>query len=208
MSAESLSALARGIHYAATSTYAMLAQQYMHMMMQYFDEKEVENEDGKEKRLYAKMAYIEIAENQVVPVPLISLVAPKGLTLDSMKVALSVRIEKTEVKQATIDEDGSGTDRLALQVKLSPRGKAKGGRSSDITDIEMVFKAGDPPEGVMKLIDNITGLVDPINISDPETRKRFEEFQKTYPATPITFKDELKTKKEKLKKIEKDPSQS
>lgn len=201
MSAESLSALTRGIHYAATSTYAMLAQQYMHMIMQYFDEKG----DGEDRRLYAKMAYVEIADNQVMPVPLISLVAPRGLTLDSMKVALSVRIEETEIKQATIDEDGSGTDRLAFKVKLSPRGKAKEGRSSDITDIEMVFKAGEPPEGVMRLIDSFTGMVDPKDISDKDARERYEKFLKDYPPTPITFMDNLKDKREKLKKEAKDP---
>jgi hypothetical protein len=39
----------------------MLAQQYMHMMMQYFDEK---GEEG-DKRLYAKMAYVQIDKDQV-----------------------------------------------------------------------------------------------------------------------------------------------
>jgi hypothetical protein len=40
MSRESLAALTRGIHHAASSTYTMLAQQYMAMMMQYFEKAE------------------------------------------------------------------------------------------------------------------------------------------------------------------------
>ena len=203
MSAESLSALTRGIHHAAASTYSMLAQQYMHMMMQYFDEK---GEEG-EERLFAKMVYIQVAENQVTPVPLISLVAPRGLTLESMKVSLSVRIEETKVKQATIDEDGSGTDRLAFEVKISPRSKDKKGRASDITDIEMVFTAGDPPEGIMRLLDSFAGMVDPKDISSEEARKRYNAFVKEYPPTAITYKGDIREKWARLKNELKHPEE-
>lgn len=205
MSSESLSALTRGIHYAATSTYAMLAQQYMHMMMQYFDEKG----EGAEKRLFAKMVYIQVDENQFTPVPLISLVAPKGLTLDRMKVSLSVRIEEAELKQATIDEDGSGTDRLALKVKISPRSKEQQGRASDITDIEMEFRAGDPPEGIMRLIDSFTNLVDTKEIPrDEEGCKRYQKFVENYPPTSITYEGDLSKKRLRLKGEKKDPDKA
>ncbi len=173
MGRESLAALARGIHHAASSTYAMLAQQYMHMMMQFFDEK-----DGK---LIAKMTYVQIDENHWAPVPLISLVAPKGIALEKMKVAMSVRIEEAELKAATMDNDGSDADRLSMKVALSPRTKDGEKRASDITDIEMEFVAGEPPEAVMRIIDSFTNLIDP---------KSFEAMKPpvdTYPPTPISF---------------------
>lgn len=154
MSRESLAALTRGIHHAASSTYTMLAQQYMAMMMQYFEKAE----DG---HLIAKMTYVQIDEKHWIPVPLISLVAPKGLALERMKVSLSVRIEEWESKQATIDEDGSKADRLSFKVVMSPRTGDRQRRSSDVTDIDMEFCAGDPPEAIMRLIDSFTNLIDP-----------------------------------------------
>lgn len=173
MNRESLAALTRGIHHAASSTHAMLAQQYMHMLMQFFDEK-----DGK---LVAKMTYIQIDDKHWVPVPLISLVAPKGLSLDRMKVSMSVRIEESELKQATIDQDGSYTDRLSLRVSMSPKTREDRRRPSDVTDIEMEFVAGDPPEAVMRMIDTFTNLIDP---------RSFDKVQPPmdrYPPTSINY---------------------
>lgn len=172
MSRESLAALTRGIHHAASSTYALLSQQYMHMMMQFFDE----NEDG---MLVAKMTYVQVDDKNWIPIPLISLVAPKGLALERMKVALSVRIEETDLKQATIDNDGSDIDRLSFKVTASPKSRKGERRASDVTDIEMEFNAGDPPEAVMRMIDSFTNLIDPrsFDILKPPTDK--------WPPTPI-----------------------
>ena len=182
MNRESLAALTRGIHHAASSTHAMLANQYMHMMMQFFDEKE-----GK---LFAKMTYIQLDDKHWIPVPLISLVAPKGLALERMKVELSVRIEAQELKMATIDHDGSTADRLSLKVAMSPRTKESAKRRSDIVDIELVFNAGDPPESIMRIIDSFANLIDPQNFdkAKPPTDR--------YPQTPIQFKGEKAFKKQ------------
>jgi hypothetical protein len=110
------------------------------------------------------MTYVQIDDKHWVPVPLISLVAPKGLALERMKVSLSVRIEEWESKQATIDEDGSKADRLSFKVVMSPRTGEGQRRSSDVTDIDMEFCAGDPPEAIMRLIDSFTNLIDPKSI--------------------------------------------
>lgn len=173
MNRESLASLMRGIHHAASSTHAMLAQQYMYMLKQFFDEK-----DGK---LMAKMTYIQIDDDHWVPVPLISLVTPRGLSLDRMKVEMSLRIEESEVKQATMDEDGSHAERLALKVAMSPKTKDGGQRPTDVTDIEIEFKAGEPPEALMRLIDAYTNQIDPRHfdkVAPPVDR---------YPHTPINF---------------------
>lgn len=178
MSSASLSALIRGIHHAVSSTHAMLAEQYMHMLKQFFDERE-----GK---LFAKMTYVQMDDRHWVPLPLISLVQPSGFTLERMKVSMSVRIDEVKSKQATIDGDGSTADRLSFSISISPKSK-KGKaddtkeRNTDITDIEMEFQAGSPPEALMRLIDNFTNLIDP---------RDFEKVQPPmdrYPPTQIGF---------------------
>lgn len=187
MSRESLAALTRGIHHAASSTYSMLAQQYIQMIAQFFEQKE--DADGNLK-LFAKMAYVKINENTETAIPLISLVAPKGLALERMKVNLSVRIEEMKSKRATIDEDRIDIDRLSFKVSVSPRSKKGERRSSDVTDIEMVFTAGDPPEGVMRLIDAYTNLLDPRDLSDKAKNKDYQDFVKRFPAADLKYTGE------------------
>jgi len=186
MSRESLAALTRGIHHAASSTYSMLAQQYIQMLSQFFEQKE--DVDGNLK-LFAKMAYIKINENTESAIPLISLVAPKGLALERMKVSMSVKIEETELKNATMDSDEMDIDRLAFKVSFSPRASKGENRSSDVTDIDMEFVANDPPEGVMRLIDAYTNILDPRNISNPDAHAGYAKFMKQFPPTSIKYSD-------------------
>lgn len=193
MSRESLAALTRGIHHAAASTYSMLAQQYIQMISQFFEQKK--DADGNLK-LFAKMAYIKINDTTETAIPLISLVAPKGLALERMKVNLSVRIEEMSAKQATIDEDKVDIDRLSFKVSVSPRSKKGERRASDITDIEMEFSAGEPPEGVMRLIDAYTNLVDPRNLSDKKKNEDYQNFMKRFPATDLNYTGEKKGSEE------------
>ena len=184
MSRESLAALTRGIHHAASSTYSMLAQQYIQMLSQFFEQKE--DADGNLK-LFAKMAYIKINETTETAIPLISLVAPRGLALERMKVNMSVRIEEMSSKQATIDEDQTDIDRLSFKVSVSPRTKKEDHRASDITDIEMVFSAGEPPEGVMRLIDAYTNLLDPRTLDDKKKNEDYQNFIKRFPPTDLKY---------------------
>lgn len=174
MGKDTLSALTRGIHHAASSTAAMLGQQYMQMLAQYFDER-----GG---RLYAKLAYLQLSEQHTVAVPLIALVAPKGLALERMKVSLSVRIDDTELKQATVDGDEYDGDRVSMKVTVSPRTRDGERRATDVTDIEMEFAAGEPPEAIMRIIDAYANLVDP---------KKFDgglaDLMARYPPTPLTY---------------------
>src|SRR5512142_2904776 len=153
MGKDTLSALTRGSHHAAASTAVRLGQQYIQMLAQYFDDRQ--------GRLYAKMAYLQLTEQHTVAVPLIALVAPKGLALERMKVSLSVRIDETDLKQATVDGDTFEGDRVSMKVTVSPRTRDGDRRASDVTGIEMEFASGEPPEAIMRIIDSYAGLVDP-----------------------------------------------
>lgn len=143
----------------------MAADQYLQLIHQYFEEVEV----GGEARLKAKTVLVEIDSDHWIPVPLITLVNPKALSLSRMKVNMSVRIDHSEAKRATNDSDSSELDRSSFQVSLSPPGLRSGdggddkSRDSQLTDIEMEFVAGEPSDAFMRLLQAFTHLVDPNN---------------------------------------------
>jgi hypothetical protein len=157
MSHQRLTDLTRGIHHAASTTQAMLAEQFIRMFDQFFDHLD----DG---TLRAKMVKVEHpnAEGVFLLVPLISLVAPKGIVMNKMEVEMSVRIEETTTKPATDFSDNSGATRTSFKVSFAPKSKTEG-RRSDLTTIKMTFEAGDPPEGVMRVIEEFTNGIHPIN---------------------------------------------
>jgi hypothetical protein len=150
---QALTDITRGMYHAASTTSAMLAQQYIRMIDQFFDKED----DG---TLAAKMVKIQLGDDHVIMVPLVTLVAPKGLTLDEMKVHMSVQISEAKAKLATDLADDSSATRTSFNVVLSPKTNILG-RKSDVTDIEMIFKAGEPPEGVMRIIEEYSNMIKP-----------------------------------------------
>lgn len=175
MNQETLSALTRGIQHAASSTFNMLAQQYLGLLGQFFDE-------GPDKKLVAKMVYVRIDEAHSVTVPLIALVAPRGLALDKMRVSMSVRIDETELKQATSEADNLVADRTSMRVTVSPRTRDGARRPTDVTDLEMEFAAGEPPESIMRIIDTFANQI------DPKLSTQLEPDLKRYPPASLVYK--------------------
>jgi len=155
MNTQKLTDITRGMHHAASTTTAMIAQQYIMMVDQFFDSLP----DGS---IRAKMAKIFIDDNNYMLVPLVSLVAPKGLNLEKMKVHMSVQISQAEIKDATSEYDNSAADRTSFTVTLSPKSRGGERRRSDVVDIEMEFSATDPPEGIMRLIEQYTNRILPV----------------------------------------------
>lgn len=160
---QSLADITRGMHHAASSTTALVAQQYLHMVDQFFD---VDDKGI----LQAKMARIMLDDRHEMNVPLVSLVAPKGIILDRMKVSMAVRLDSADVKEATHASDNSNATRSSFDVSFSP--KSEKSRKSSTIDIDMEFKSVDAPEGVMRLIDEYTNKIipKPIGKSDGQTR--------------------------------------
>ncbi len=157
MSEQQLTDITRGMHHAASTTAAMIAQQYIRIIDQFFDKRP----DG---TLEAKMVKIYITEKEYMMVPLISLVSPKGISLEKMRVEMSVRITETTLKEATDQVDNSNATRSSMKVQLAPKHKDNfGKRRDDLTEIEMIFTAGDPPEGIMRIIDDYTNLIKPLS---------------------------------------------
>ena len=155
-----LTDLTRGMQHAASTTTAMLGEQFIHLINQYFDKQE----DG---TLRAKMVQVELSPNHFVKVPLISLIQPSAIVLKKMRIRMSVRIEEAEIREAERALMGnSEASRLSFRVVMSPR--TKGSRKSEVTDIEMVFEGTDPPEGIMRLIEQHTNMIEPLKRENGE----------------------------------------
>ena len=153
---QKLTDITRGLHHAASTTAAMLAQQYIHLIDQFFDRE-------KDGTMTAKMVKVLIDQGHYMMVPLISLVSPKGLALERMEVEMSVKIDEATAKQATDNIDNSGATRSSFKVSMSPRVVTTDGRrSSELTDIKMIFTAGEPPEGISRIIEEYTNIVRPL----------------------------------------------
>lgn len=144
-----LDEIARGMQHAAASANQLLAQQYTRVLDTFFDS----NDDG---LLTARTVDVELDAEHTMPVPLVALATPRGLALEKMVVHLTVRGDFAEAMPI----DG-GDHRARFHVTLAPPSKRAGeaaarDRDTEHIDIEMHFAALDPPDAIMRVIDEYT----------------------------------------------------
>ena len=154
MNAQMLTDITRGIHHAVNTTGTMISQQYVMMLQQFFDSEE----DGS---ISAKMVKLKVDEQHDMLVPLIALVQPQGIALDKMRFELSVKITETELKKATHEVDGINAERCAFKVNLSPSSSDSPRRRTDIVDVAMEFTRCEAPEGMHRLIEQYSAMIQP-----------------------------------------------
>lgn len=181
MDRQQLTDITRGLQHAAQTTLSLVAEQFILLMRQFFDPME----DG---TLKAKMVRVQLSEETYVMVPLITLASPKGLSLDTMHVSLSVRLEQATTKPATSSDNATDViKRTSFSVSMAPRGTDSDRRNSDVVDIEMEFKARESPEAIMRVIDLYTNSISPERIppdglepTDYVNTQWFQELLKQY----------------------------
>lgn len=181
MKNQQLTAITRGLQHAAAETNAIVAEQYLSVLAQYFDK----DEDG---TLRARTVKVQLSEEHYSMVPLVALATPTGLALERMRVELSLRVEDATRnpegvvdrlksilgrKNSTSEEDDSTppasqheSPRTDFQVSLSPRTGKSGERPSDHIHIDLEFRAIETPEAVMRVIETYTSMIQPLRISD------------------------------------------
>ncbi len=152
----SLAELTRGLQHAAASANAVVAHQYTSMLDQFFDR----NEAG---QLVAKVVVLETPDGQRLNLPLITLMTPRGIALERMRIELAVRADDV----SAIDQNhhfDSGMHRCGeFTVSMTPRsaGSKTDDRERNAMDIAIEFVTTDPPEGLMRLIDEYTNAIVP-----------------------------------------------
>ncbi|WP_240324490.1 DUF2589 domain-containing protein, partial [Trinickia diaoshuihuensis] len=144
-----LDEIARGMQHAAASANQLLAQQYTRVLDTFFDSDD-------EGLLTARSVDVELDAEHTMPVPLVALATPRGLALEKMVVHLTVRGDFAEAMPIE-----GGDQRARFHVTLAPPSKRAGdtpGRERDTEhiDIEMHFAALDPPDAIMRVIDEYT----------------------------------------------------
>jgi hypothetical protein len=145
-----LSDLVRGMQHVVNGAAELLAQHYTQQLERYFAE------DGNP---YLKRIKFPDGST-VMDVPLVALVPPSGLGLEKMSMRLSVRVDQTKVKRKQVEGSQTPHDRASLRVSL---GSQEGdGRKGSMIDIEMEFKAGEPPEAAQRIIEELTKQMVPI----------------------------------------------
>ena len=78
---QQLTDITRGLQHAAAATMDMVADQFIRMLEEFF----VPEEDG---TLRAKMVRVQVSETDFVELPMISLVRPRGLTLEGIDAGM------------------------------------------------------------------------------------------------------------------------
>lgn len=149
----SLEDITRGMQHAATAANRLIAHQYMQTLDPFFEH----TNDG---RLRPKTIEMALDDRHHFELPLVALTAPRGLMLDKMKVFLTVRSDAVQQLPTQLPEGEEGVSRF--MVSLSPPSEQKQGRDSGHIDIEMQFTVLEPPECVMRVIEEYTRLVLPI----------------------------------------------
>jgi len=160
MTASDLSHITRGLHQAAAATHQVIAQQYIKLFDQFFDY----DPEDLGTPMKAKMVEVALDEGHILNIPLITLVAPRGLALSAMKVDMSVRMQGTELEKAR-DNLQNGEQQSARFFVTFGQDKRHGQqRDPDEIAISMVFKACEPPEAVNRLLEEYTNLISPIRV--------------------------------------------
>ncbi|MBJ6132889.1 DUF2589 domain-containing protein [Ochrobactrum sp. Q0168] len=149
----SVDEIALGMQHAAMAANRLIARQYLQAMEPFF-------EDIGDGRLKPKVVDIELDNDHQIKIPLVAMSTPRGLLLEKMKVFLTVCTEAIEPMDVSTNSTEETTNRFI--VSLSPTAHDKNGRSPSHVDIEMEFRSFEPPESVMRLIEEYTRHIQPI----------------------------------------------
>jgi len=149
----SIDEIALGMQHAAMAANRLIARQYLQAMEPFF-------EDIGGGRLKPKVVDIELDDSHQIKIPLVAMSTPRGLLLEKMKVFLTVCTESIEPMDVSTLSGEEATSRFI--VSLSPTAHDKVGRSPSHVDIEMEFVSFEPPESVMRLIEEYTRHIQPM----------------------------------------------
>ncbi|RLM20986.1 hypothetical protein BIY29_14545 [Brenneria alni] len=152
-----LAAITRGMQHAATAANELIAHQYKQALDPFFEHES----DG---ALTPKTIAIRLDGKRHIELPLVALSTPRGLMLEKMKVNMTVRADSVHQDEIQPPLDNHAISNFHLSV--SPSGKNNKGRNSQHIDIEMQFVVLEPPESIMRLIDEYTHLVLPQTITE------------------------------------------
>jgi hypothetical protein len=152
-----LTDITKGLQYAASSTHKMCVQHHLSMLGQFFD-------DDDEGNLLPKIVKLDLGPDHKLNVPMISLMSPTSLTLDKMKVSLAVELENnsTDSLNESIGGLNSSETGSSFKVRINTS-KEKNDPNAKEMKIELTFKSIAPPEGLQRIIEEYSQLIQPLS---------------------------------------------
>ncbi|WP_150466070.1 DUF2589 domain-containing protein [Francisella sp. SYW-2] len=165
LTSQLLTDITKGLQYAASSTHKMCVQHHLSMLGQFFDN----DADG---NLTPKTINLELGPEHKLNVPIISLMAPTSLTLDEMKVSLAVELENNDTDSfgQAIGGINSTETGSSFKVKINSSKNKGSEANSNEMKIDLVFKSINPPEGLQRIIEEYSNLIQPLSQSDIKER--------------------------------------
>lgn len=147
-----LDALVQGLQHAAFSANQFMTHQYIAVLSQLFEQ----TPDGSYKPDYA---VLQLDDGHRLNVPLVTLAPPRNLAMEKMKMRLTVRGDATEA-MSTLTGQG---ERGHFHVTMAPQSH-EGKTDSQNIDIEIDFIAQEPPEAVLRLLDEFIHRMTPVPV--------------------------------------------
>lgn len=144
-----LSDVVRGIQYCVNSSIDIVEQHYINTVQQYLTE---------EDKIRTERVYLD--DMHYMDIPLICLTGHNALEVDKMKVKMKVNIRDMDLKQAMMEEESgeeSEEDMPSISRTSMLVDVCNVKHESDDTnmEIQMTFKASNPPESLSRLLESL-----------------------------------------------------
>ena len=147
---QTLSDVIRGMQYCVNTAAEITEQHYLSQLSEYFDE------DG-----HPVMFTYRNTRGEVVEIPVFTLMNHNELLLNEINVKMAIPVKYSELKTQEVEETAIEDYMVSRSTfyldSLATSSKGKGGE----IEIEMRFKAGERPESVSRIVDELmnTGIL-------------------------------------------------
>lgn len=145
-----LDGFVRGIEHAVNSAMTMYEQTTVAYLNRHL------RKDGTPEYDVVKIP----GTSYVLVVPKITTAHPPDMMLEEIEVKMSIRMDATQVDEAHADHGGHNSFNVSLAAKASE------GKESNVVDLTMKFKRGAPPEGLSRIIEEMTKTILPRESKD------------------------------------------
>lgn len=147
----------RGMQYAVNTAHEMLERYHITILNKYFDA------EGR-----AETKEIWIGSDKKMDIPLITLINQSSLSIDELEISFRAKIEGIALKSVKETDSGKNIEieRSAFEMNFTPST-----RDGNTVDVRIKFKTTQPPEGVSRIIDEYTKMLEPMDAIEPPTKK-------------------------------------
>ncbi len=155
-----LSDMMRGMQHSVNTAQEILEKHHIQLLNKYF------TQDG-----YPITKKINLGDNKILDVPLISLINQNSLTIDEMEIDFKATVNEIELKN--LKDENSEIDRTSFTMDFSPSE-----RDDHSLSIKIKFKTKTQPEGVSRIVDEFDKKIQPtLEIPEGDVRDNINDIE-------------------------------